>query len=216
MSYQALAEQCVYEEWRPIPNEPHYEASNIGRVRSCYRGVHKVLVLHTMKSGYQRVALGRKRRDYVHRLVLEAFRGMAPPGTEGRHVNDRHRSNNAIDNLEWGTRTENMEDARRHGTIAAGERNGSRKHPERLLRGAARSALSAATCARGEGHWNARLSDDEVMDIRASVEPRSVVAARYGIHEMYVSRLRRGRRRSDAGRNAERTARTIMVSEEKL
>lgn len=50
---------------------------------------------------------------FVHNLVLTAFRGPCPSGYESRHL-DGDRFNNNITNLEWGTRTDNIHDRRKH------------------------------------------------------------------------------------------------------
>lgn len=47
-------------------------------------------------------------------MVLRAFVGEPPAGHECRHL-DGDRQNNALDNLAWGTRAENVADTIRHG-----------------------------------------------------------------------------------------------------
>lgn len=119
----------MHEEWRPVEGFDGYEVSDQGRVRSS-RTTRRGHVLRAgqQSSGYLTVVLfrdGAPRRSsmLVHRLVLAAFRGVCPPGHEARHLNgDRHY--NRLSNLEWGTKAENAQDKSRHGTMAAGERNG--------------------------------------------------------------------------------------------
>lgn len=131
------------EQWMPVPGyEGHYEVSNRGKVRSVDRVVDhggwfrrytgRVLspMMHT--SGYRAVNLkmsGRQKIAMVHALVLLAFSGPAPAGMEARHLNG-DRLDNRASNLAWGTRQENADDRRRHGTIASGERQGSSKLTE--------------------------------------------------------------------------------------
>ena len=67
---------------------------------------------------------GKQRLINVHRLVLLAFVGPCPPGMECRHL-DGCRTNNVLTNICWGTKEENHEDRRRHGTDIAGEKNSS-------------------------------------------------------------------------------------------
>lgn len=73
---------------------------------------------------------GRRRSEFVHRLVLLAFVGPCPPGMECRH-GDGDPTNNAATNLSWGTRTQNRGDRKGHGTETRGERNGKTKLTKR-------------------------------------------------------------------------------------
>lgn len=77
------------------------------------------------KSGHLYVNLardGKSIKNYIHRMVLEAFIGLYPPGLECRHK-DGNPANNALGNLVWGTRQENNADAARHGTAYRGDRH---------------------------------------------------------------------------------------------
>lgn len=103
------------EEWRPVPGyEGLYEASNLGRVRSPRR----VLKQRLNNMGYPVVEMsrgGRSRESLVHRQVLKAFQGEPPAGTECRHLNGVS-TDNRIENLTWGSKSENTVDQIRHGT----------------------------------------------------------------------------------------------------
>lgn len=114
------------ETWRPVLGyEGSYEVSDLGRVRSLDRmSSHgrrlrgRVLTALQGSGGYLQVGLhrdGEQRSALVHRLVLTSFIGPAPDGCETLH-GDGDRSNNALANLKWGTRTENAQDRLRHGT----------------------------------------------------------------------------------------------------
>jgi len=113
-----------FEEWRPVVGyEGLYEVSSIGRVRSLDRTTshgHRL-------TGFMRklpVQLGRRsvklskghgpRKISVHVLVAEAFHGPRPDGQEVRHL-DGDSLNNCVDNLAWGTGSENTLDQVRHG-----------------------------------------------------------------------------------------------------
>lgn len=88
------------ETWRTVPSAPTYEASSHGRVRNATTG--HVLKLQQHDKGYLKVSLGRKRYDYVHRIVCEAFHGPAPD--TGPHTADHldfDRTNNTPSNLRW-------------------------------------------------------------------------------------------------------------------
>lgn len=107
------------EEWRPIPGyEGHYDVSSIGRVRSHKQGRVRVLRPAPNPQGYL-VAYpwmsGEVHRRPVHHLVALAFLGPRPDGTEIRHL-DGDRANNNVENLAYGSKTENTLDAVRHGT----------------------------------------------------------------------------------------------------
>lgn len=122
------------EEWRPIVGrEGCYEVSDQGHIRSLDRVVKssraqwpvrgRILNPSPLRSGHLVVDLGRAWRSRrVHRLVLEAFAGPCPSGMEALH-GDGDPSNNRIQNLRWGTRSENIQDAIRHGTHPATNRS---------------------------------------------------------------------------------------------
>lgn len=72
----------------------------------------------SMDNGYLIVTLwrdGRQRTRLVHRLVLTAFVGPPPEGQEALHANN-DRADNRLENLSWGTHSENMLDQVEHGT----------------------------------------------------------------------------------------------------
>lgn len=117
------------EEWRPIgEGSGNYEVSNLGRVRSLRREVidrngeirvipGKILDCMTEPSGRKTFHMweGSKYiRKRVHHAVLEAFTGPRPPGLVCRHLNDNP-SDNRLENLMWGTASENMADRIRNG-----------------------------------------------------------------------------------------------------
>ena len=124
------------EEWKPIVGyEGRYEVSNFGRV-SCLPRVQERSDGRTFKhpggvlkssvarqSGHTRVNLrkdGESLTAWIHQLVAVAFIGPRPDGHEVCH-DDGVPSNNRAENLAWGTRKENIEDRRRHGTLIVGE-----------------------------------------------------------------------------------------------
>lgn len=73
--------------------------------------------------GYLRVTLtreeGGQRAVAVAPLVLTTFRGPRPDGMECRHL-DGDKTNATLQNLAWGTHSENELDKRRHGTALRG------------------------------------------------------------------------------------------------
>jgi len=165
------------EEWRPIPGyEEWYEVSDLGRIRSWKvsghdkKRRHPVLIMGSFVStGYKYVQLHKDRKFKkiaIHVLVLLAFVGPRPEGHDAAHA-DGARDNNELSNLRWASRAENMDDAKKHGTIL-----------------------------RGVQKYNAVLSMQDVEDIKrqylGGVKQR-VIAAKYGIDQSIVSRVCSGK-----------------------
>jgi len=129
------------EQWLPVFGfEDLYEVSDLGRVKSLGRpycnGVRSFppLILRPGPSNYGHLSVvlmpGRK-THMVHRLVLEAFVSPRPPGMDTCH-RDGDPTNNRLDNLRWGTRSENIRDAVRHGTWESTKRAAGRRSPAQL------------------------------------------------------------------------------------
>lgn len=110
------------ERWKPIPGWPLYAASDQGQIKRTGRGNtqypgEKILAI---SKGYVNTSRGAISAAY---LILLAFRG-PPPGPYGgvkgcylsRHLND-DRSNNQLNNLAWGTKSDNAKDAIRNGRM---------------------------------------------------------------------------------------------------
>jgi len=147
-----MSQSILREEWRDVAGfEGLYQVSNHGRVRSRYKpgargelsAYWAIRKLTVDSRGYPCVSFrlnDKAIKPPVHRLVLEAFVGPCPEGMECRHL-DGNQENNQLDNLAWGTHVENMEDKLRHGT-----ENRGTKHPL------------------------ARLTDDDVKEIRRRIE----------------------------------------------
>ena len=115
---QSRAFLLVYmENWKPIPGyEGRYEVSDQGNVKSFRRSRDGyILRPGRMPGGHLSVALGRNNSQCVHKLVLLTFIGAAPVRHECLHINGIP-SDNRLCNLRWGTRSENILDAVRHGT----------------------------------------------------------------------------------------------------
>lgn len=116
------------ERWLPIDGWNGYDVSSQGQVRSWWKKGRRPIIMHEPrimiqnKSGYyQTVRLHRDKQGKtisVHILEICAFKGKQNHPMQCRHL-DGNRSNNNIDNLEWGTPRENAMDKIRHGTIKA-------------------------------------------------------------------------------------------------
>jgi len=104
------------EEWRSSPTYPDYEVSSLGRVRSRPRPYAKLKGDRILRQKmpkrpgpqYLRVSLrgAVRKKEYVHKMVAEAFVGPCPAGHEVNHV-DEVKTNNAALNLEYRTPHEN-------------------------------------------------------------------------------------------------------------
>ena len=121
------------EIWKDIPGyEGRYQANTEGRIRSLDRDLHGVChytgesFTRTMrgrilrpgeycKAGHVSVVLGHGMTGKpVHQLVALTFLGECPEGCEVLH-NNGNPKDNRIDNLRYGTRTENILDVFRQG-----------------------------------------------------------------------------------------------------
>lgn len=109
------------ELWKSIPGfDGDYEVSSIGRMRSLKHRHPRLMKIHIQKStGYPALTLtmyGKFRPYHVHRLMLLAFVGPAPAdGSQCRHLNG-DRADNRLENLKWGSVSENTKDQVEHGT----------------------------------------------------------------------------------------------------
>lgn len=123
-------------EWRPIAGRPEYSVSNMGQVRSEHRVIlmkngvrktvtEKILKPHKAGAGYLAVHIGASDREYVHRLVAEAFLGNPGIGYEVNHI-DENKENNRAENLQWVTRRENLDYGTRNQRSKAANQNRAR------------------------------------------------------------------------------------------
>lgn len=127
---------------KQVPGWPEYEIDECGTVTRVAASFGtrpgKTLKWHVMRNGYAKVSLCRnaKRAEYlVHRLVAAAFLGDIPDGMDVCH-NDGNKLNNEISNLRIDTRAANVADNVRLDKHNRGERCGSNRHPEWIVRAA--------------------------------------------------------------------------------
>ena len=161
------------ERWFRVPaRECCYEVSDHGRVRriaSAPGTVRPCLKALRNRRGYALVKLnigGARTRLLVHILVLEAFRGPRPPGTQTRHLNGISNDNRLV-NLAWGTPKENAADCLRQGTRPLGSRR-----------------------------WNAKLREGDVVNIltaRAAGTGIRALARRHGVHHNTIEQIFNGK-----------------------
>ena len=118
------------EIWKPLPGyEGSYEVSDHGQVRSLDRHclgkdgrsefhAGKILKPWSQRRGsYLAVSIrdgSRTVKRTVHSLVAEVFLGPRPPKMDVMHL-DGDRRNNAVENLRYGTRKENLNQTYEYG-----------------------------------------------------------------------------------------------------
>lgn len=173
------------EEWRDIPDQAGlYQASSEGRIRNANTGL--VLKPWLAGLGYQYVGLGRQFRSTVHRLVCLAFHGPAP--TDRPHVAhfDGERLNNRASNLRWASRSENLADSIRHGTVKLNQyrRDGYKPNYQRHIP------------PRGELSPWAKLTNTKAAEIRNRYKWHTVTMAQlaqeYGVGKSTIFRVLKG------------------------
>lgn len=152
------------ERWVPVVGyEGVYEVSDCGRVKRVVAGggaqIGRVLKTNSA-ARYPHVQLwfrGVFTRATVHTLVAEAFLGPRPKGYDVNHINANKRDN-ALRNLEYVTRRENVRKA---------------------------GAMGLMVRPRGELAPNHRLTAGQVMAMRAEYKKNEVgylrLAKRYGV-----------------------------------
>lgn len=104
-----LTTTCLTEIWANIQNNPDYQVSNLGRVRSYKNNKLNMIKGWVQNTGYLTVALDNKKYS-VHRLVAETFIHRPKEKNIVNHI-DGNKLNNCINNLEWVTVKENVQHA---------------------------------------------------------------------------------------------------------
>ena len=162
------------ENWRDITGFPGYQISDRGRLRSFMPSTRlptpsadgRILAGGKDKDGYRRAVLcssAGRKSCRIADLVAAAFIGPKPPGMVLCHSNG-DRVDNRVANLRYDTQRANLLDKHLHGTWQAGE-----KHPL------------------------AKLTEADVLAIRASTETYKALALRYNVTEGTISAVRTGR-----------------------
>jgi len=173
----------MQEDWRYIPGyDLLYMISNLGAVRAEPRmiiyGDHRTYRLEPRKTKkqslhhgkYWKVTLTNKdkisKQYTIHRLIAWAFIGPQLKGIEVRHINGNG-LDNRLENLCYGSKSDNMRDAIEHRTFSM-----------------------------SDWHPCAKLTKDQVAEIRLSKDYYRDVAIKYGIHPFTVHKIRRNKVRN--------------------
>ena len=96
--------------------------SNNNNSTNDYTKRPKEIIQKNNGKGYMKVSISINNKietKYVHRLVLNAWKGECPHGYEARHL-DGNKKNNSLENLEWSSKSENNMDKWKHGTMMHG------------------------------------------------------------------------------------------------
>jgi len=110
--------------FRHVVYWPGYAVTDNGQVWSCqYSRDNKNRQWKKKKPSIGRLgrklvtlcSCGKRRKAKVHALVMEAFVGVRPDGSECRHLNGNP-ADNRLENLKYGTQIENAADSILHGT----------------------------------------------------------------------------------------------------
>lgn len=164
-------EKLTEEVWKAIPDCRYYEASNLGQIRSVdhwitdklgkRRFLRGRILKHGIgkKSPYHRVAVGLGTQRLVHLLVLLAFVGKPPKWKQGCH-NNGNLHDNRLENLRYDTAVNNHADRVKHGTMLRGARNPG-----------------------------AKLTPEQVADIRSSSLPPYQLAKKYSVSKQTINNI---------------------------
>ncbi len=142
----------------------------------------------TFGSGYGQFKL-EPRNLRAHRVAWEITHGCVPDGLFVLHRCDNRRCVNPA-HLWLGTHKDNMADMQRKGRAATGDANGSRLHPERLVRGDVHPARKTLFWRCGTDNGEAKLTEQQVQWIRTRWECGGVrlqdLAVMYGVSKQTI------------------------------
>lgn len=205
------------EIWKPIPGfEGYYSISNMGRARSEARTLTrtdgtplpiKERILKPSKDGKGYLVISARKNNktkfiHIHQAIMWAFVGPQEKGIEVRH-NDGVPLHNTLDNLCYGTKAQNIEDAKKHGTFPLLERRPGAKLTRALAREICQRSETADVLAKEYG-----ISPITIMQVRTGRTWASVTG-----DVRQSSYKRKGEKHHGAKLTAE-DARAIFVSSE--
>lgn len=176
----------LVEIWIKIPGYSRYQISNFGAVKNCDGKIIKQFLNGTRDNNkYYAVFLSsdvptvgwqsRRKIMKIHRLMLMTFVGFPDDGQIGCHRNGI-RTDNRLENLYWGTHSDNAKDAINHGTF------------------------HFVSPGIGENHVNAKLTDEQIKAIRLQYSGKrgeqTILANKYGVSQQWISDIVRNEVRS--------------------
>lgn len=146
---------------KPYPSIPEYLVSKKGEIYSTRR--NRIMKVHLDTYGYPRIELRCENKSVlrlVHRMVLETYVGIRPEGLVCRHL-DGDKLNNQLNNLCWGTQSENGKDAWKHAREHGREGNTCKltKFSVRQIRGLYKFGVKQQALAEAFGVSQSNVSD---------------------------------------------------------
>lgn len=158
------------ELWKTIEEFPNYSVSTSGRVRKdlpMIRTPGGIIAPAINPCGYEEVILsynGNRKPGRVHRLVGIAFLALEINRTEINHKNGvKH--DNRVENLEWVTRSENLQ----HAYSVLGRQG-----------------------MKGERHWKSKLTNSDIVTIRKLIADgctQRPIAKMFGVKQVTIWRI---------------------------
>lgn len=156
------------EIWKDIAGyDGLYQVSNMGNIKSL-RGKKQTILKNIVSMGYCQTNLCKNSKCNtirIHRLVAQAFIINKYNKPFINHING-DKSDNRAENLEWCTHNENVQHAYKLG-------------------------LNKNYC---ENHYNAKLTNNDVIEILNSKMKQRDIAKKYSVNERIISAIKRGKR----------------------
>lgn len=152
------------EIWKDVVGfEELYQVSSLGRIKSFKKKNEKILKPYLDKNGYTNIGFCRKTRSkryLLHRIVAIAF---IPNPDNLPQVNhkDGNKQNNAKNNLEWSTPSENTQ-----------------------------HSYDTGLKPKGSKHHNAKLTENQVLEIRESKSLHRDLAEKYKVSSGLISNIK--------------------------
>jgi|SRR5882672_2041652 len=145
-------------DWRLLKFADEYAVSRDGRIRRVKASRGRFLgreLKAGLNAGYPMVTICKDGKSYsrkVANLVCEAFHGPKPSPKHQVAHNNGNKADSTASNLRWATAKDNIADKEIHGTKTDGEK-----------------------------HWNAVLTESQVLEIRRDCRIRRNIAEDYGV-----------------------------------
>ena len=153
------------KNWAPVLGYiGFYSVSSDGELRrdETKTGVPFLIKKQKDKDGYETYRVskyGDAETVKIHQLVARAFLGCPPKGCVVNHK-DGDKANNKVENLEYATRKENIQHAIQTGLLPTGERSTA-----------------------------AKLTTQEIHNIRAAGISQKELAQKYGVSRQHINRI---------------------------